>query len=238
MSDDTLSRILDYVTEHGGGPEGHRLPPERAIAEALDLNRTTLRENLAVLEALGFLTRKQGSGTYLNLPGADFQRLYFETALRLGHITTRNLEEVREMLELEIVQAAAENATEEDVRTLKVFVDRLLSTRDDAYGMELDAAFHLHLGACTHNPVVQMLLESLSSALRAVLRERRALVGTLPGGMEKTNLTHLGIFEAVRDHDPARARKAMIGHFEKWREFASRAADRRESQRRVKRGAG
>lgn len=237
MGDELLSQIIDYATTHGtGDPRRLRLPTERAIAEALGLNRTTLRESMAVLEALGFLHRKQGSGTFLTLPGADFQRLYFETALRLGHITTADLEAARELLEIQIVQIAAEHATAEDLKTLEVFLQRLITTRDGIYGLELDFAFHLHLGACTHNPVVQMLLESLSNALRTVLRERRALVGTLPGGVAETDQTHVGIFEAVKAHDPARARKAMLVHFGKWREYAGRAAARRVAGRGTGKG--
>jgi DNA-binding FadR family transcriptional regulator len=210
------------------------------MAQVLGLNRTTLRESMAVLEALGFVSRKQGNGTHLRLPGVDFQRYYFETALRLNHITLRDLEETREMLELEIVQSAARNATDQDIKTLSYFLEKLLSTRDEAYGLELDITFHLHIGTCTHNPVIQALLESLSSALREVLRERRSLVGTTPNGMGRTDITHVAVLEAIRDHDPRRALKAMQVHFDKWRDYVSRAKEIRKnassgSEKRVRR---
>jgi GntR family transcriptional regulator len=46
------------------GLMGRVLPPERELARALGVSRSTLRRALDLLEAEGLLTRRQGSGTY------------------------------------------------------------------------------------------------------------------------------------------------------------------------------
>jgi Transcriptional regulators len=51
---------------------GRVLPPERELARALGVSRSTLRRALDLLEAEGLLTRRQGSGTYA-AQGATFQ---------------------------------------------------------------------------------------------------------------------------------------------------------------------
>ncbi len=223
--DIALKRILKFISEPiQCGALKRRLPAERVIAEKLNLSRTTVREKLAVLQALGFVTKSQGSGTYLNRPPSSiFQKDIFEIALKLGHFTIEELEEAREMIEVEVVQAAARNATEDDIRALKYFLDRLLSTRDEHYGHELDVAFHLHLGVATHNAVVVMLLEGLSSVLRKVLTHRRELVNAYPRALEMTDATHTAIFDAVRKKDPNMAAAAMVNHFSTWKDYARKA---------------
>jgi GntR family transcriptional regulator len=47
---------------------GDRLPPEKDLAEALDVSRTTVREALVVLAAEDIVTRQWGSGTFVNAP--------------------------------------------------------------------------------------------------------------------------------------------------------------------------
>jgi Asp-tRNA(Asn)/Glu-tRNA(Gln) amidotransferase A subunit family amidase len=95
--DIALKRILKFISEPiQCGALKRRLPAERVIAEKLNLSRTTVREKLAVLQALGFVTKSQGSGTYLNRPPSSiFQKDIFEIALKLGHFTIEELEELR-----------------------------------------------------------------------------------------------------------------------------------------------
>ncbi len=51
---------------HSGAlPPGARLPTERALAERLGVNRSTVAVALADLEAAGLVERRQGSGTYV-----------------------------------------------------------------------------------------------------------------------------------------------------------------------------
>lgn len=52
---------------------GTRLPPERELADELNVNRLTLRQALQELELQGRLTRKHGSGWYVTEPVIERQ---------------------------------------------------------------------------------------------------------------------------------------------------------------------
>lgn len=52
---------------------GDRLPPERALSEALGVTRMTLRQALGRLAADGYLARRQGSGTFVERPKIERQ---------------------------------------------------------------------------------------------------------------------------------------------------------------------
>lgn len=56
-----------FIRDIGAGRliDGQRLPPERKLAQTLDISVGTLRKSLAELEAKGLLERVQGSGNYI-----------------------------------------------------------------------------------------------------------------------------------------------------------------------------
>jgi GntR family transcriptional repressor for pyruvate dehydrogenase complex len=235
--DPLLDRLIDLIADSQPGPGGEtRVSPERELADKLGINRSSLREKMAVLEALGFITRTQGSGTFLSIPRSNLHKYYYEVALRLCSITIEQLQEAREMLEMEMVCAAAVNANDEDVKALEYFLNRMLETADAEYGADLDVAFHMALGAATHNPVIMILLEDLSFVLRRVYKERRLLVSRVPRGLAQTDATHLDILKAVREHEPVAAKAAMANHFSVWRDFAEKAGKVQKQQAGRSRG--
>ena len=156
-----VERLMEVIAASNPQFDGEiRLPSERDIAQALEVDRATLREKMAVLEAMGFITRTQGSGTYLSMPRANILKLSFDMALRFKYISIEQIEEVREIIEVGVVRNAAQNASDEDIRALEYFLHRLIEAQEAEYGHELDYTFHMHLGIATHNPVLIMILEA------------------------------------------------------------------------------
>src|SRR5690349_11954445 len=60
-----LARRLQTVIEQGELTEGTRLPPERLLARALAVSRTTVVGAYDQLRAQGLLASRQGSGTWV-----------------------------------------------------------------------------------------------------------------------------------------------------------------------------
>jgi GntR family transcriptional regulator len=56
--------LIDQI-ESGDLHPGDRLPTERKLSEQLGVNRMTVRRAFNLLESLGLLNRRQGSGTYV-----------------------------------------------------------------------------------------------------------------------------------------------------------------------------
>lgn len=221
--DDLFSRLKAILFAAQTDEQGNiRLPPERVLAESLDVQRSTVRERLATLESLGFLRRTQGSGTYLQMPSPGFLQLYFELASRLGFISIDDMEQAREMLEREIVRMAALRATDEDVERLSALRDKILNAGSITGEMKADHEFHMCLAYVARNPVIILLVQGLSTVLKQLVHRRRVLVRKEPDASKRTNATHIAIVEAIRARDPDQAIRAMDQHFRTWNEEFSR----------------
>ena len=215
---ETFKRLKDVLAMAEMDKTGRlRLPAERKLAEQMKLQRSTVREQLATLENLGFICRTRGSGTFLQMPKAEFVQSYFEIALQLGFISVEALEGAREMLEREIVYNAAYKTTDDDVIKLEhwqsVMMDSNSSISDS---LAADYAFHRHLAYMTQNPVIILIIQGLASVLREVVHRRRVMVRRSAESMEQTNGSHQAIIEALRNRDPEVAKKAMDMHFRVW----------------------
>jgi DNA-binding FadR family transcriptional regulator len=200
-----------------------RLPTERELVASLDVSRGSLREQLSMLEMLGFLDRTQGRGSYLQVPDATFIALFFGLSQQLGHLTGPQFRSAREMLELSVAEAAARLATADDVDELRGLVDQMVEASgagEDEKALEADLEFHRTLFRIVDNPIFSILQEGLSHALRSEVVERRLRAAErLPIGPGETRIidtVHYGIVDAVGERDHTAAREAMRRHFEVW----------------------
>lgn len=65
---DRLTAALIDAVVAGRFEVGKPLPPERELAEQLEVNRATLRQAVGRLEQIGLVSRRQGSGTVVHDP--------------------------------------------------------------------------------------------------------------------------------------------------------------------------
>lgn len=212
-----LERLKDFVSVSEPTRDGRlKLPPERALCEHFSMHRSSVRNVLSVLHSLGFIERKQGSGTFLKMPEPVFIQLYFELALKLNYISVDHLETAREMFEREIVQAAAVNHHSHEMERLEQLCEKIVKSTDVLEGIQADYDFHEQLAIMAKNPAILIIFQGLSSVLKKVLHQRRILARQSREAQKTTNETHIAIVNAVKTRDREKARQAMHDHFEIW----------------------
>jgi DNA-binding FadR family transcriptional regulator len=206
-----------------------RLPTERELGATLAVSRGSLREQLSMLETLGFLDRTQGRGSYLQVPDAGFLRLYFDFSRQLDQLTYEQFDAARELLEITVAEAAAELATEEDVAELRGLVDRMVRAAeagDQGGALEADLEFHRRLFTVVDNPIFNLMRDGLAHVLRGAVVERRRLAAerepAAAGAPRPSDAVHHEVVDALAARDPDAARSAMRRHFLVWR-FATRS---------------
>ena len=160
-----VEALADYV-DRAALKSGDRLPTERELMATLSVGRSTIREAIRRLEALGVTETRKGSGTFLIKPisaGTIHMPLSLDTA-RLRDALLQTLE-VRRGIEAEASMVAARRRTSDDLRTIEqklVEMERIhLATGTS--GPE-DLAFHLAVYDATHNPLFRQLLAQMRDA--------------------------------------------------------------------------
>jgi DNA-binding FadR family transcriptional regulator len=202
-----------------------RLPTERDLGATLEMSRGSLREQLSMLEMLGFLDRTQGRGSYLQVPDAGFLRLYFDLSRQLGQLSQEQFGSAREMLEISVAEAAAGIATPDDIGELRGLVDEMVRASEAGEqdrALEADLEFHRRLFTVVNNPIFNLVRDGLAHVLRGAVVERRRLAAereppAADGTTRPSDAVHYEIVEALAAGDGEAARTAMGRHLLVWR---------------------
>lgn len=202
-----ISRQLLETIVAGHYRPGDLLPPERDLAVIFGVSRVAVREALNSLAAKGIVSVRQGRGTTVN-PPAQWNTLDPEV-LMVQHRDNvlEHVMEIRCILEPEIAALAAQHITPEQLEELRARAD-LPDTDTCEQHIERDTIFHIAIARATQNPVLVIVLTSISE----LLRECRRRNFVVPGELARARMWHQRIFEAIEQHNPYAAREAMALH--------------------------
>ena len=167
---DTPSRsvaVLEAMAEmieRAGLQVGDRLPPEVAIASALGVGRSTIREALNRWEGMGLIRRRRGEGTYLTAK-VQTSRGPLPTMVQLEGEAILRLLDMRRMIESGIVRRAATNATLAQRTEISRLCDSLLKVVAAGQSYRAaDLAFHAVICDATGNPMIGQLIQRMDEA--------------------------------------------------------------------------
>ena len=190
---------------------GDKLPPERVLASYFGISRNSLREALKILEALGILEIKHGSGIYLK--EANFNVLSIPIMLKMDsdRRVLEELIETRKVVDVEIAALAAQRSTPENLKPVEAFLERCRreeeETSEDGASRTL---FERLLGEITENRI----LMSLQEVTHTLWKSKQKEIGLFIMPKEIQYSQHYMVYKAVRAKDVEAARESMIYHIE------------------------
>ncbi|GDF47504.1 fructuronate-inducible hexuronate regulon transcriptional repressor [Escherichia coli] len=147
--------IRDLIIKTPYNP-GERLPPEREIAEMLDVTRTVVREALIMLEIKGLVEVRRGAGIYV-LDSSGSQNTDSPDANVCNDAGPFELLQARQLLESNIAEFAALQATREDIVKMRQALqleERELASSAPGSSESGDMQFHLAIAEATHNSML------------------------------------------------------------------------------------
>ena len=186
---------------------GDKLPTEKELCESTGAGRNTVREALKILASRNVLEIRQGAGTFVSeKQGIPDDPLGF--SMVNDHVKlTKDLLQVRIMLEPQIAALAAQCAKEHEIRELEEILEEMeaaMKKREDY--SELDTKFHTKIAQCTHNIVMENLLPVIGKGVAVFARE------VAQTEYDRTWISHRKIFCYIRDHKPFEAEMEMQYH--------------------------
>lgn len=215
----SVGRISEIIVEqirllmrHGQLKPGDRLPAERDLCERFGVSRVTVREALRMLESAGLVEIRVGArgGAFVTAPSSNRVGEGLTDLLTLSVISAADVTEVRLILEVGIVPLVCERATEEDLVDLEKICERAqVALRDGEYSMRMSLEFHARVAHATHNPALEMLVESFRGPILMSLEQAREVA---PDMGEVGTKEHEQFVEAIRRRDAAEATRLMRVH--------------------------
>ncbi len=169
---------------------------EEALAKLFDVSRARVRKILLILSKERMVTLQPNKGASVWKPTAG---------------EAREILDSRKLVELYLIERAAEHATKKQLNGLQKIIDderSALARNDRASVMRLSGDFHIALGRCGANYILQEFLESLVLQTYLILATYQ-----IRDGSSCPQTDHADILARVVAKDPKGAAKVLARHF-------------------------
>ena len=216
LTEEISFRILDLV-QRGHFKPGDKLPPERELAEQLEVSRPSLREAMSSLAFMNVVEIRQGSGTYITSLEPDLLSENLEHIFTLGKSTVVHVMQCRNIVEPDCAALAAGKITPEQIEQLRAIALQTREHTDDLVEhAELDIQFHLLIVEAANNPLLKRFLSSITVLDRTA---RAKGLSNLPDGYRQERIRqayedHIQVVKALESKDAEASRAAMKRHLE------------------------
>jgi GntR family transcriptional repressor for pyruvate dehydrogenase complex len=204
---EAITRIKQLI-DQGHFKFGQKLPSERELAKVLGISLPSLREALRALSVLGIAEMRPGSGTFLRSSLGSWSHEPFSLLFDLNPSIHLDLFEARMGIEGLLAELAAKKRTEDDLRRMKVALERMKSHLTDKEEYIKHAIeFHRAIIGAARNVVLQTFMEKMYKVLH---ESRKKTVEQLKDIYRESYLEHRLIYRRIKEGTPMHARRAMV----------------------------
>jgi GntR family transcriptional repressor for pyruvate dehydrogenase complex len=211
----TIAAELRRQIASGELKPGERLPGHRELAGTFAVSVGSVREAISMLVSSGLIETKAARGTFVvdgrdvSVGDAPFERREAE-----------ELVEAREVLELELVELAAQRATRNDVADLHRSVDRLAKAVETATAYnDADRAFHTRIAEIARNRFLVQALEAIRGRLQGDLELAADAAIRRFGSLDFSVVSHSNLVDAIEAGNAADARRIALELMTRSHEF-------------------
>ncbi len=209
LSQQIADHIEQVILSSPTSRMNEKLPGELKLAKQYNVSRPVVREALKLLQERGLITLKNGIGAIITRPETTTVRDAINRIMQVDKISTEELTQMRQILELSSVELAVEKLTDEHIaamaKNIERFSDRSLPLKER---VTLDEEFHKLIAQASGNDLLCLFVGVLTSLLRDYMGKGVLIEGGIEDGIAR----HTQIFEALKSRDQAAAHHAMVEH--------------------------
>jgi len=196
---------------------GDHLPAERALSAELGVARSSVREAIRVLEAMGLVRTQTGSGPtsgaiIVARPVGGMQAL-MRLQVAASGFPVADVVRTRLLLETAVAEDLAERPSTVDLADAR----QLLDAMDDAAlapqeFLALDAQFHLALAEASGNAVVAAMMAGLRTSIEGYVIAGLARIPDWEAMAARLRSEHRDVVAAIGAGDATAARTRIHDH--------------------------
>lgn len=216
--------ILNMITDNilsGNLKPGDKLPTEIELAEHLGVGRNSVREAIKMLSSFGVIEVKMGAGTFIadSIPGSILDPLMLSLAFEQG--TSRELVNLRLMIEIGAAELAIDAASDEDICRLEAANDKLKQAADKKidhpqYLRDVDLNIHYTLFEITKNRFVNKIGKAIYRLFLASIEK------TVEIDPYRAYSNHKLYIDAIKKRDKESVGKKIREALSEWMDYVSK----------------
>jgi DNA-binding FadR family transcriptional regulator len=196
LADEVAARLQQQILS-GQYKVGDQLPVEPELMHQFGVGRSSIREAIKLLVNSGLLRVQQGIGTFVE----DNSGIGEPLAQRLKRSDMKDINEVRQLLEMKIAEKAAVNRTAKDVKKIQRYFDareQSAAAKDIAACVDADINFHNSIAEASGNEILADLYKSFSTRIKNDFLARFASTDPFIETMQ----LHRELLKSIIDKDP------------------------------------
>lgn len=191
--------------------KGNGLPTEADLCEQFGISRSAVREAVKMLSAKGLISSRPRQGIRIlpeekwNIFDPDLLKWLLERSPSLKVV--QEFLQLRIAIEPEAASLAARYAGQKEIDTIEESLERMAATSESLEKMlEADIAYHVSILYASKNRFYISLRDFVKTALNVSIRYTSSIKGNRGAIIED----HTKVLNAIKNHNPERAKNAML----------------------------
>lgn len=224
LTEEIVTRLVSLILEEALKP-GDKLPSVRELVNQFSVGRSSLREAIRILSAIGVIDVSVGEGMSVGRGDLSLIARPLTLGLLMGEHSRNDLIETRRLIEIEMAGLAAERGTDAEITAISGHLETMRASQDDHVRYSTaDLEFHLAIARASHNQLLYNLLHTLRHILGALIT--KVVVDYDANHMPQSFKVHVPIYDAIRTRNSRGARQAMAAHLDRLEERLTLAISR------------
>ena len=201
-------KLADFVIEEiknrlnsGKLKEGDKLPNQNEFAAEIGVSRTSLRDALQTLTAMGVIEQSPGTGTIIRSGNPNLWNEQILAPLVSDSESTLELITARRYIEIGTAELAVANASDKEIQQMgKLIVEMKTAIKEKRVNdyTELDVKFHHMISTASHNRYMMHMFITIRNLMEQFIMETFTL---LPGLLERSLAFHIDIYNGFKNRD-------------------------------------
>lgn len=160
---DMIAETLKQQITEGTYRVGDKLPTEPELMKTFGVGRSSVREAVKLLVNMGVVRVQQGSGTFVAVPSNND-----DVNIKMSTADRTELDEVRKILDIAIVEKAVARRTEKDIERMRTSLEKRKVNAEKGLleeCIEADLNFHIAIADAAHNRILADIYRSAATHL-------------------------------------------------------------------------